>query len=41
MNRAADALRPAFTARQGQFLVFIHAYTNPPKGGPTSRTVSH
>jgi DNA-binding MarR family transcriptional regulator len=27
MNRAADAPRPAFTARQGQFLAFIHAYT--------------
>ncbi len=27
MNRAADALRPAFTAKQGQFLAFIHAYT--------------
>ncbi len=27
MNRAADASRPAYTARQGQFLAFIHAYT--------------
>jgi DNA-binding MarR family transcriptional regulator len=27
MNRAADAPRPAFTARQEQFLAFIHAYT--------------
>jgi DNA-binding MarR family transcriptional regulator len=27
MNRPADAARPAFTARQGQFLAFIHAYT--------------
>ena len=27
MNRAADAPPPAFTARQGQFLAFIHAYT--------------
>jgi DNA-binding MarR family transcriptional regulator len=27
MNRAADAPRLAFTARQGQFLAFIHAYT--------------
>src|SRR3954451_18310102 len=27
MNRAADAPRPAFTARQGQFLAFIHTYT--------------
>jgi DNA-binding MarR family transcriptional regulator len=27
MNRAADAPRPAFTVRQGQFLAFIHAYT--------------
>jgi DNA-binding MarR family transcriptional regulator len=27
MNRAADAPRPAFTARQGQFLAFIHSYT--------------
>ena len=27
MNRAADAPRPVFTARQGQFLAFIHAYT--------------
>src|SRR5919202_5791313 len=27
MNRAANAPRPAFTARQGQFLAFIHAYS--------------
>lgn len=27
MQRAADAPRPAFTARQGQFLAFIHTYT--------------
>lgn len=27
MNRAADAPRPAFTARQGQFLAFIYTYT--------------
>ena len=27
MQRAADAPRPAFTARQGQFLAFIYAYT--------------
>jgi DNA-binding MarR family transcriptional regulator len=27
MKRAADAPRPAFTARQGQFLAFIHTYT--------------
>src|SRR3954468_24263843 len=27
MNRAADAPRPAFTARQGQYLAFIYAYT--------------
>src|SRR4051812_47954621 len=27
VNRAADAPRPAFTASQGQFLAFIHAYT--------------
>ena len=27
MSRAADAPRPAFTARQGQFLAFIHAYS--------------
>jgi DNA-binding MarR family transcriptional regulator len=27
MNRAADAPRPAFTGRQGQFLAFIHTYT--------------
>jgi hypothetical protein len=27
MNRAANAARPAFTARQGQFLAFIDAYT--------------
>jgi DNA-binding MarR family transcriptional regulator len=26
MNRAADAPRPAFTARQGQFLAFIYTY---------------
>src|SRR3954452_20811963 len=27
MNRAADAPRPAFTAKQGQFLAFIYTYT--------------
>ena len=27
MKQAADAPRPAFTARQGQFLAFIDAYT--------------
>jgi hypothetical protein len=27
MNRAADAPRPAFTARQGQSLAFIDTYT--------------
>ena len=27
MNRAADAPRPNFTARQGQFLAFIYTYT--------------
>lgn len=27
MNRAIDTARPPFTARQGQFLAFIHAYT--------------
>ena len=27
MNRAADAPRPAFTAKQGQFLTFIYTYT--------------
>jgi hypothetical protein len=27
MNQAADAPRPAFTARQGQFLAFIDTYT--------------
>src|SRR6476620_5022991 len=27
MNRAADAPRPAFTQKQGQYLAFIHAYT--------------
>ena len=27
MNRAADAPRPAFTARPGRFLAFIHTYT--------------
>ncbi|MBV8400507.1 MAG: hypothetical protein JOZ17_17470 [Acetobacteraceae bacterium] len=34
MNRAADAPRPAFTARQGQFLAFIHAYTTLLNGRP-------
>ena len=27
MKQAANASRPAFTARQGQFLAFIYAYT--------------
>src|SRR5690348_562349 len=27
MNRADDAARPTFTARQGQFLAFIYTYT--------------
>ena len=27
MKQAADASRPAFTARQGQVLAFIYAYT--------------
>ena len=27
MKRAADASRPPFTYKQGQFLAFIHAYT--------------
>jgi DNA-binding MarR family transcriptional regulator len=27
MNRAASDSRPVFTARQGQYLAFIHAYT--------------
>jgi DNA-binding MarR family transcriptional regulator len=27
MNRTADASRPQFTPRQGQYLAFIHAYT--------------
>ena len=27
MNRSVDDSRPGFTARQGQYLAFIHAYT--------------
>ena len=27
MNRAPSDLHPIFTARQGQYLAFIHAYT--------------
>jgi SOS-response transcriptional repressor LexA len=27
MNRATDDPRPAFTARHGQYLAFIHTYT--------------